>query len=224
MDQQFDLFVATLHTFWGQIAVFFPKFLAALVLFLLGWALARLARAGVERLMHLTHFGRLAEKSGIEALAKSGGLNVSLAGVIGAVVYWLLLLAFAVSIANSLGLPGLADLLKRVVLYLPNVLVAVLILVLGTLLARLINRVIFAWLNGIKAPGALTMSTGVEYAIQVFAFFLALVQLDIGTQLIIMAFAIAFGGLVLALALAFGLGGREWAADKLAAWGGKQRG
>lgn len=221
MDQQFDLFVATLHTFWGQIAVFFPKFLAALALLLLGWALARLARAGVERLLRLAHFGRLAEKSGIEALAKSGGLNVSLAGVIGAVVYWLLLLAFAVSIANSLGLPGLADLLKRVVLYLPNVLVAVLILVLGTLLARLINRVIFAWLNGIRAPGALTMSTGVEYAIQVFAFFLALVQLDIGTQLITLAFAIAFGGLVLALALAFGLGARELVSERIRQWAGK---
>lgn len=223
MTQEIDLFISTLQTFWGQVAAFFPKLLAAMLLFLLGWLFARLARAGVERLLRLTHFGRLAEKSGLEAMAKSGGLSISLTGVIGAVVYWLLLLAFAVSIANSLGLPGLADLLKRVVLYLPNVLVAILILVLGTLLARLINRVMFAWLHNIRAPGALAMSTGVEYAIQVFAFFLALVQLDIGTQLIIVAFTIAFGGLVFALALAFGLGGREWAAGRIEAWGGKQR-
>jgi hypothetical protein len=221
MDQQIDLFVATLDTFWGQIAAFFPKLLAALVLFLLGWALARLARAGVERLMRLAQFGRLAERSGIEALAKSGGVNVSLAGLIGAVVYWSLLLAFAVSIANSLGLPGLADLLKRVVLYLPNVLAAILILVLGTLLARVVNRALFAWLHGLKAPGALVMSTGAEYAIQVFAFFLALVQLDIGTELITLAFAIAFGGLVLALALAFGLGARELVSERIRQWAGK---
>jgi hypothetical protein len=221
MDQEIDLFIGTLQTFWGEVAAFFPKLLAALLLFLLGWLFARLARAGVERLLRLTHFGRLAEKSGIEAMAKSGGLNISLAGVIGALVYWLLLLAFAVSIANSLGLPGLADLLKRVVLYLPNVLVAILILVLGTLLARLVNRIVFAWLHGIKAPGALTMSTGAEYAIQVFAFFLALVQLDIGTELIVLAFAIAFGGLVLALALAFGLGARDLVSERIRQWAGK---
>jgi len=220
MDQQIDLFVATLQAFWGSVAAFFPKLLAALVLLLLGWALARLARAGVERLLRMAHFGHLAERSGIEALAKTVGLNVSLAGVIGAVVYWLLLLAFAVSIANSLGLPGLADLLKRVVLYLPNILVAILILVLGTLIARALNRLLFTWLNGIKAPGALTMSTGAEYAIQVFAFFLALVQLDIGTELITLAFAISFGGLVLALALAFGLGARELVAERIRRWAG----
>lgn len=221
MDQPIDLFVTTLQSFLGPIVAFLPKLLAALLLFLLGWLFARLARAGVERLLHLMHFGQMAEKSGIEALAKAGGLKVSLAGVIGAVIYWLLLLAFAVSIANSLGLPGLSDLLKRVVLYLPNVLLAILILVLGTLLARRVNHMVFTWLHGIQAPGALSMSTGVEYAIQLFAFFLALVQLDIGTQLIITAFAIAFGGLVLALALAFGLGAREIVSEHIRDWAGK---
>jgi hypothetical protein len=114
-----------------------------------------------------------------------------------------------------------AELLNRVVLYLPNVLVAILVLLFGTLLARFLNRLVFAWLHGIQAPNALLLSTGMEYLVQVFAFFLAMEQLAIGTYLVTAAFSIAFGGLVLALALAFGLGGREWAGQRIRAWTGK---
>ena len=218
MNQQLDLFLNTLQTFWSEIAVFFPKLMAALLLFVLGWALARLAKTGVQRLLHLMHFGQMAEKSGLEALARSGGVQLSLAGMISEVVYWLLLLVVAVSVTNSLGLQAVSDLLNRAVLYLPNVLVAILVMVFGTLLARFVNRLTFTWLNGIKAPGTLTISTGAEYVVQIFAFFLALEQLNIGTQLVTAAFSIAFGGVVFALALAFGLGGREWAAEKIRSW------
>jgi predicted Co/Zn/Cd cation transporter (cation efflux family) len=115
-------------------------------------------------------------------------------------------------------LDTVAGLVNRIALYLPNVLVAILVLVFGTLLARFLNRLMFAWLNTIKAPAALALSTGVEYAVQVFALFVALEQLQIGARLLTVAFAIAFGGVVLTLALAFGLGGRDWAAERLKDW------
>ena len=221
MNQQIDIFLASLQTFWSEIAVFVPKLLAALLLFFLGWLLARLLRTGVQRLLKAFNFDSLAEKSGLEALANTGGVALSLSGLIGGLVYWLVILVVAVSVTNSLGLHTVAELLNRVVLYLPNVLVAILVMLFGTLLARFVNRLVFTWLHGIKAPNALFMSTTAEYLVQIFAFFLALEQLDIGTQLVTAAFAIAFGGLVLALALAFGLGGREWAAGKIRDWSGK---
>jgi hypothetical protein len=141
-----------------------------------------------------------------------------LSGLIAALMYWLVILVVSVSVANSLGLHTVAELLNRVVLYLPNVLVAILVMLFGTLLARFINRLTFSWLHGIKAPNALVMSTTAEYMVQVFALFLALEQLNIGVQLVTVAFAIAFGGLVLALALAFGRGAREWAASRIREW------
>ena len=221
MNQQIDIFLASLQTFWSEIAVFVPKLLAALLLFFLGWLLARLLRTGVQRLLKAFNFDSLAEKSGLEALANTGGVALSLSGLIGGLVYWLVILVVAVSVTNSLGLHTVAELLNRVVLYLPNVLVAILVMLFGTLLARFVNRLVFTWLHGIKAPNALFMSTTAEYLVQIFAFFLALEQLDIGTQLVTAAFSIAFGGMVLALALAFGLGGREWAAGKIRDWSGK---
>lgn len=221
MNQQIDIFLASLQTFWSEIATFVPKLLAALILLFIGWLLARLLRSGLRRLLKAFDFDHLAQKSGLEALANSGGVALSLSGLIGGLVYWLVILVVAVSVTNSLGLTTVAELLNRVVLYLPNVLVAILVMLFGTLLARFVNRLVFTWLNGIKAPNALFMSTTAEYMVQIFAFFLALEQLDIGTQLVTAAFSIAFGGLVLALALAFGLGGREWAAARIRDWSGK---
>lgn len=218
MQTQIDLFMDALETFWAQIAQFMPKLLAAVFIFLAGWLLARLLRAGIKRGLDALGFGRLAEKSGLEALMRQGGLEISLAGLIAGVFYWLVLLVMAVSAANSLGLNAVAELANRAVLYLPNVVVAILVLVLGTLLARFLNRLTFAWLHGMKVSRALLISTGVEYAVQVFALFMALEQLAIGSQMLTLAFAIVFGGLVLALALAFGLGGREWAAERIRAW------
>jgi len=221
MNMQIDLFLTSLQAFWGQIALFLPKLLAALVLLLGGWMLARLLRAAVRRGLEALGFARMAERSGLEALLRQGGVELSLAGIIAGVVFWLVLLVVAVSAANSLGLDAVAGLVNRVALFLPNVVVAILVLVFGTLFARFLNRLLFTWLNGIKAPAALVLSTGTEYAVQVFALFIALEQLEIGTRLLTVAFAIAFGGLVFALALAFGLGGRDWAADRIRAWSGK---
>ncbi len=220
-NSQIDLFLISLQTFWGQIALFMPKLLAAALLLLAGWLLARLLRAGVKRALVALGFLRMAEKSGLEALVKQGGVDLSLAGIIAGAIYWLVLLVVAVSAANSLGLDSVASLANKVILYLPKVVVAILILVFGTLLARVVNRVVFAWLNNTKFPGALSVSTGTEYAVQIFALFLALEQMEIGTTLLTVAFTIVFGGFVLTLALAFGLGGRDWAAERIKGWSNK---
>ncbi|MEW5769383.1 MAG: hypothetical protein AB1831_03355 [Pseudomonadota bacterium] len=218
MQAQIDLFLASLQTAWTQVALFLPKLFAALLLLSAGWLLARLLRAAVRRMLDTLGFRRIAERSGLEALLRQGGVEISLAGIIAGVVYWMVLLVVTVSVANSLGLDSVAALFNRIALYLPHVVIAVLILIFGTLLARFMNRATFAWLHGLKVPAALTISTGVEYAVQVFALFIALEQLAIGTQLLTIAFAILFGGIVFALALAFGLGGQTWAAERLKAW------
>jgi hypothetical protein len=105
-----------------------------------------------------------------------------------------------------------AELFNKVVLYIPNIIVAILVLVFGVLVARFINRMVFAYLNNIGVQGALTISTLSEYGVIIFVVFVALEQLAIGTELLTAAFQIGFGAIGLAFALAFGLGGREWAA------------
>jgi len=212
MQQQLDVFVASLTSFWTQLASFVPQLLAALVLLFVGWILANLARTGVIKLLDLLRFDSLAEKTGIEAFLKQGHVDISLGRLIANLVYWVIIFIVIVTVANSLGLHMVAELFNKIVLYIPNVIVAILVLVFGILMARIINRLVFAYLNNIGVQGALTISTLSEYAVIIFVVFVALEQLEIGTTLLTAAFQIGFGAIGLALALAFGLGGREWAA------------
>ena len=212
MQQQLDVFVASLTSFWTQLASFVPQLLAALVLLFVGWILANLARTGVIKLLDLLRFDNLADKTGIEAFLKQGHVDISLGRLIANLVYWVIIFIVIVTVANSLGLHMVADLFKKIALYIPNVIVAILVLVFGILIARIINRLVFAYLNNIGVQGALTISTLSEYAMIIFVVFVALEQLEIGTTLLTAAFQIGFGAIGLALALAFGLGGREWAA------------
>lgn len=210
MDQV-DIFVASLTSFWTQLASFIPQLIAALLLLFLGWMLAKVARSGVRRLLTTLKFDKITEKSGLEAFMQHAELELSLAGLLSNLVYWLIILVMIVTVANSLGLQMVAELFNKVVLYIPNVIVAILVLVFGTILARFINRLVFAWLNNMEFEGALTVSTFSEYAMMVFVFFIAMEQLQIANELLTAAFIIAFGAIGLAFAIAFGLGAKDWA-------------
>jgi hypothetical protein len=213
MQQQLDIFVASLTSFWTQLAGFVPQLLAALLLLFLGWILANLMRTAVTKILDALKFDQLGQKTGIEAFLRQGNIQLTLSRLIAHVVYWIVLLIVIVTVANSLGLTAVSHLFEKIVFYLPNIIVAILVLVFGILIARFINRLVFAYLNNIGTGGALTLSTMAEYAVIIFVFFVALEQLQIGTHLLVTAFTIGFGAIGLALALAFGLGGRDWAAS-----------
>ncbi|MEW6678778.1 MAG: hypothetical protein AB1421_12735 [Pseudomonadota bacterium] len=210
-----DLTIQSLQSFLNQLAQALPSVLGALTLVLVGWIIAKLLKAGVGRVLYLLRFHTLAQKSGIEAFLREGGVSMSLTGLLSGLAYWFVMLITIVMAANSLGLTVVATLFNQAALYLPNVVAAVLVLVLGILAARFVNRLLFAFLRNARFEGALGVSTFAEYAITVFVIFMALEQLRISTALLHTAFQLGFGALCLAFALAFGLGGREWAADML---------
>jgi hypothetical protein len=212
MQYQVDVFIDSMNQFWVQLVNFVPKLLAVIVILFFGWLLAKLARLAIKRLLELTHFDKFAQKSGLEAFMSHGNVNLSLSGIISQIVYWLVIILFIITGANTLGLSQVAVLLQQLANYLPHIIVAILVLIFGTLLARFVNRLMFAWLHSIKFSRALAVSTSAEYGIQILALFVALEQLGIGLQLIHSLFVIVFGAVFLALAIAFGLGGRDWAA------------
>lgn len=212
MQNQVDIFLASLNEFWVQIVTFLPKLLAVMVILLFGWLCAKAARYGVQRILQLTQFDKIAEKSGLEAFLTHAEMDLTMSGIIGQVVYWLIILLFVITGANSLGLTEMAVMLNSLANFMPKIIVAILILIFGTLLARFVNRLVFAWLHSIRFEGAIAISTSAEYTIQIFALFVALEHLDIGTQLLTALFVIVFGAIFLSLAIAFGLGGKDWAA------------
>jgi hypothetical protein len=223
MQQQINIFLESLNQFWIQLINFVPRLLAVVVILFAGWLVAKLVRIAVRRLLELTQFDKIAQKSGLESFMNQGTLNLSLSGIISQVVYWLVITLFIITGANILGLSEVAVLLQQLASYLPRIIVAIIVLIFGTLLARFVNRIVFTWLHSIQFERALVVSTSTEYGVQILALFIALEQLGLGMQLIYSLFIIIFGAVFLALALAFGLGGKEWAAKKIAEFEAKQK-
>ena len=165
MQYQFDTFMISLNQFWIQIINFFPKLLAVVVILFFGWIIAKLVRVAVKRMLELMHFDKFAKKSGLEAFMSHADFNLTLSGIISQVVYWLVITLFILTGADTLGLKAVAILFQQLASYLPLIIVAILVLIFGTLLARFINRLVFAWLYSIKFERALALSTSAEYGI-----------------------------------------------------------
>ena len=212
METQVGTFLAAVGAFWERIGAFLPTALAAILIVVLGLVGARMAKVFVARLLKIVRFDRLAERSGLESFFAAGDYPITLSGVVAGVVYWIIILMAITAAADFLRLKIISDLFERVVLYLPNVIVAVMILILGVLFSRIINRFVFGALKKFNMDNALAIGIICEYVVQVFVWFIALEQLQVNTDLLMIAFAIAFGGVCLAAAIAFGLAGRDAAA------------
>jgi len=215
MNEFLNLMVVSLETFWLQLAAYLPRVLAAVVLLLAGWMVAKVLRRAVIRFLKMVRLDVAAEKAGIEDFLLQGGVRYTAVTLVAGLVYWLVLLTVFLAVLNSLGLQSAAELFNRVILYLPNVLVATLVLLFGSLLGRIVQSVSFTYLNNIGVEGASFMSHAAQWAIIIFVVSIALEQLSIGGAILVSAFQIFFGAVCLALALAFGLGGRRWAAHIL---------
>lgn len=208
---QIDILVHSLEKFWEQLAAIFPKLLIALVLLTLGWIAAKLARKATTKLLKLLRIDVVAEKSGIEDFLLRGDVKFTTVSLLAALVYWTILFTVVLAVLNSMGLEVAAQLFNQIVLYLPNVLVAVIVLIFGAQFARFVQGVSFTYLSNIGITGAEVISLVAQYALLFFVVSVALEQLQIGGLILVSAFQIAFGALCLALAIAFGLGGKEWA-------------
>ena len=212
---QIQPFLDSIRSFWLQFTDMLPRVAAAFVLLTVGWLIARLIRKATIRALKLLRIDLLAEKTGVEDFLLQGGVRYTTVTLIANMLYWFILFTFVLAVLSSMGLTTAADLFSKMLLYIPNVIVALLLLVFGTVFAKFIQGVSFTYLNNIGISGAQIMSTIAQWAILLFVISAALEQLSIGGQILVSAFQIAFGALCLALALAFGLGGREWAAHIL---------
>jgi hypothetical protein len=209
--EEFDIVMQTFTGFWMEFTAFLPTLLAALVLSILGLVLARILRRISLRVFKVLRLDVIAEKSGLEDFLLKGGVRFTAVSLLGALIFWFVLFATFLGVLNILGLEVAAELLNRVVLYIPKVVVAVFVLMFGVLFAKLVQGAAYTYLSNVGIDGARLMSTVAEYAILFFVGSVALEQLGIGGEILVSAFQIAFGALCLALAIAFGLGGKEWA-------------
>ncbi len=213
--EQLMVFAGSLNDFWIQFKDQMPRIVASFSLLLLGWIFARIIEKSAAKFFRLIKLEDAAEKAGIEDFLLRGGVKFTTSTLLAKLIYWFIMFTVTLAILNSIGLQTAAELFNKMILYIPNVIVAFLVLLFGTLFAKFAQTVSVAYLSNIGVSGAESMSVILKYIIIMFVVSMSLEQLHIGGQILVSAFQIAFGALCLALALAFGLGGKEWAAKIL---------
>lgn len=196
---------------YETILTFLPQFLTAVALLVVGIVLGAILRIIFTRVFRALNIDRLAERLGLFEMLSKGGIKETLSGLIARLIQWFTVFTFGVIALQTLKIPTVESLLERFFLYLPNVFTAAVILLFGYILGNFFGRAtLIASVNaGLKKAGVLARF--VKVTVLVLSGTMALEQLGIGRETVIIAFAIVFGGIVLALSLAFGLGGKDMA-------------
>lgn len=195
-----------------------PKIIGFLLIIVAGWFIASLIERGLAALLRSIKFNELSERAGLSDFIRKMGVNTDAAGMIGLVVKWFVRLIALVVAFDALGLPAVSEVLRQLLLWLPNVVVAVVVLVIGGLAARALGNVVRGAASEAGLTNANFLSKAAAVVVWAFAIVVAVNQLGIATELVNTLFMAVVGALALGLGLAFGLGGRETAAEILRKW------
>ena len=206
------------RVFLGHVGNFLPRLALAAAVLIGGWLLAKLVRVAVDKGLRAVNFNVITERSGMDGFLAQGGVRSDTTGIFALVIYWLVVLAALIIAFNSLGLTYITDLLGQVVLFVPKVVVALLILAFGAYFARFVGNAVVTYCRNVGVQDADFLGKAAQYAIMVFVALIALDQVNVGGEIVRQSFLIVLAGIVFALALAFGLGGRDWAAAQIARW------
>lgn len=194
-----------------NIGDFLGKFLMVLFILLVGWLIAKVVKSLVTKAFKSLKLDLLSEKINLHNLLTKGGIKYTLSELIGIICYWLILLVTFVIAINSINLLIAAELLNRIILYIPNIIAAIFILVLGMFFATLLKNTVNTAATNAGVSQAGFLSNLVEIVVIVFTLMIALEQLNIGARIIELMISIILASFGLGFALAFGLGCRDQA-------------
>ena len=190
-----------------------PKIIGFLLILAAGWFIASLIERGLAAILRSIRFNHFAERAGLSDFVQKMGMSTDAAGIVGLVVKWFVRLIALVVAFDALGLPAVSEVLRQLLLWLPNVVVALVVLVIGGLAARALSNVVRGAANEAGLTNTNFLSKAAAVVVWAFAIVVAVNQLGIATELVNTLFMAVVGALALGLGLAFGLGGRETAAE-----------
>jgi hypothetical protein len=197
------------RTALAQISQFVVNALLVIIILIIGWLISKLIKAVITKILRTIKLDELSDRIELDSLLAKGGISYSISELIGVICYWLAILVTFMVAINAIGLTIAADLLNKVVLYIPNVIAAIFILILGMFLAIVLKNIVQTAANNAGLSQSKILSKIVEVIIVVFAIFVALEQLNVGIRITEMTLSIILGCIGLGLALAFGLGCKD---------------
>lgn len=211
MDGFTEVFTATWTSLVDWTLQLGPKLLAALVILIVGWLVAKMLRVALVKGLRLAKLDVVAERAGIEDFLRRGNVESSSVTVLGNLVYWLLLLLTLLTAVSAMGLEEARAVFASVLGIIPGVILAVVILILGLSFASFIAEVVQTAAANARMRQARLLGNIARYAITLLVAIVALNQLSIDTEIIGQAVLILFAAICFALALAFGLGAKDLA-------------
>lgn len=215
MLHPFDVLGQALVDTGMTLIAFLPNVLIAIVLFALGWAFGLILDRAVVHLVSALRIDNALHRAGFDKLSERAGVRISLASFLGAVVKWFVVIAFTVASAEILGLTQVTQLLRDILMYIPQVIIAAIILVIAMLLGDFVARLIDHSTRSMGMKGSFPAQVAKWSIIIVGGIFPALTQLRIAQGLVEVLFTGIVFALSLALGLAYGLGGRDAAARSI---------
>jgi hypothetical protein len=197
---------------------FLPQLIGAIIVLLLGWFISGGLGKLVERGLRFLGLEKAMEQTGVNDFVRKSGTDWTTSKVIGELTKWFVFLIFIQAGASLLAMPQITAVVSNIILYIPNVVVALVILVAGIMLARFVGGLVRSTLTGVGLENPDFLARLCEFALVAFASIAAIDQLGIAQTVINTLFMGLVGALALAFGLAFGLGGRDVAARITQDW------
>jgi hypothetical protein len=213
-----ETLMASFRDAFSMILGAIPRILGFVIVVAIGWFVSSILARAVTGLLRAIRFDELAQKSGLADFMNKMGTGTDSAGVVAGLVKWLVRIVVLLVAFDVLGLPAVSDVMRQLLLWLPNLVVAIFVLFIGGIAARALGNIV----RGATAEGGFTnpetLSNVVRTTVWAFAIVVAINQLGIATNLINTLFTGFVGALAIALGLSFGLGGRDLASRTLENW------
>jgi len=203
------------NKFLGKVITFLPNLLAMITILIIGFLIAWAIKILLLRFLKAIKFDRVSERWGLTHMLSKGGMSYSPANLLSRFFYWVIVLITLILGINALEVAATQNFIAQFFNYLPHLFAAIVILVVGYLIAIFAGQAtLIAGVNA-QMESARLLSRAVRWFIIILSLTMALYHLGIAEKVIVVAFTIIFGGIVLALAIAFGWGGRELAKNFL---------
>lgn len=216
MDTTTIGFSDRLQESFAQLYRYVPALFGAMVILFAGYLLARLFEKGTEKVLRRIKFNQLLERGGVMDAVERAGSHVNPTRIAASIIFWFVMFTVMLVAANALGLQSLANVFSELVSYIPSVIAAIVIIIVGIVLGGFVGGLIMASAGGLH--GGPTLARVGKGGVIVLAVFMALQELGVASEIVTTAFAILFGAVAFALALAFGLGNRDLAAQVTKEW------
>jgi len=208
-----DVVRTSLLTLWGKVAGFVPQLVAALVVFLIGWLVAVLLGKLAWHIIRIVKLDSGLEAIGLKKIWERSGYKLNTSFFFYELVKWFFIIVFLMAATDILGLTQVTEFLRTVVFYLPNVIVAALVLLIGVLVARFLEGLVRGSVKAAELSSANLLGSLTKWAVLIFSLLVALNQLRVADEIIrIVVIGVVAAGAI-ALGLSFGLGGKAHAED-----------